>query len=466
MNRLLSSGVVALALGSLLAGACSRAAPPAGAPDGGGGGDAGDAGRRDAGGPDASIADAGGLDAGRTDAAWLDAGVPDTGNCPPEATPCSSAAGCDDCNPRTMDSCYTPQGICIHVIDECRIWSDCDDTNPLTNDECRHDLGMLDWICEHTLASGRCETQADCDDGQACSVEQCVENVCRYQVPQDCVVSCEPYPLCGTGDVLGAPCGSLPVARPDCLVSGAGTCAQLRLCGETFYPGFAAGPDCASAPCPVDPPSTGDACGTQPVRCDYGTRPGETCSTETFGPTSRAGSPFSGTHPPGHPQCDCRDGMWACTVDACPLTPPQDGDPVDPAMSGRGADCVYQSRLCSIRADPAPLNTFRWRCVYPRACPLVAVDGAACSHAQDDFCGYQRTSGAQPATQYSGDCTCGTDNLWHCTTNSAADCPLAAPDGGFCTPTAGTGNCVYYDGDSTTVTFRCNCSGAWNCAAQ
>ncbi len=403
--------------------------------------------------------DAAAVDGFRSDAADSD---------PADVHSCTGDLECDDGNPRTVDTCYTLQGICIHRIAECLVDIDCDDHDPYTDDACHRDPGSLDAVCRHSLLPGRCITAADCADGFACSTETCVDRICRYDVPESCVVQCTSYPPCGSLDAIGMPCGSLPVARSDCLAMS-GTCPELHLCGDTFYAGHAAGVACPSASCPATPPTAGTACGSSPLRCDYGTRPGETCSTGDFGPTTSSGSAFSGTHPEGRPRCDCIAGSWRCQVEVCPLTPPTDGAPAlrPPADAAGRGDCTYRNQRCSIQADPPTYNTFHWRCVFPRPCPLVAVDGASCDHVQDDHCSYQRQNGAQPSTQYSGDCVCGIDAHWHCDANRAADCPSAVPLMVLgCTATSGTQDCVYFDGVTSTVTYRCNCSGLWNCARQ
>jgi hypothetical protein len=118
-----------------------------------------------------------------------------------EKTPCVDRVDCDDQDPCTVDDCY--EGFCDnrwdpidedldgHVSHLCG-GPDCDDGNETIHPgalEYPHDEEIcfdgLDNDCngswdEEEAGCFRCETSEDCDDGNPCTKQGCVEGRCAY----------------------------------------------------------------------------------------------------------------------------------------------------------------------------------------------------------------------------------------------------------------------------------------------
>ncbi len=75
---------------------------------------------------------------------------------------CASDTECDDGNPCTIDNCSPVLSVCTHGANPC------DDLDDCTEDSCNPSFG-----CQHVQSCVRCATDADCADGNACTVDVC-----------------------------------------------------------------------------------------------------------------------------------------------------------------------------------------------------------------------------------------------------------------------------------------------------
>ena len=125
---------------------------------------------------------------------------------------------CDDGNACTIDRC-DPQTGCFSVAND---GAACDDQNDCTrNDAC------VGTACRGTAIAGCCATSADCEDGNACTVDSCLGGSCASE-PRDCAVAdrCLAGFCTADGD-----CGTAPVSGdPDCNFCGDGLAQALEQC--------------------------------------------------------------------------------------------------------------------------------------------------------------------------------------------------------------------------------------------
>lgn len=158
------------------------------------------------------------------------------------ASGCTTGSECSDGEACTSDECLA-DGTCEHVPVQC------DDGDPCTIDACAPELGCTtapasnvtcndgndctasdvcaNGVCRGAPITGCCQSAADCDDGNGCSVDACVSGACvntplDCTVPDACVVGfCDP--------TLGA-CGSTPVTCDDGVVCTADSCDPTLGC--------------------------------------------------------------------------------------------------------------------------------------------------------------------------------------------------------------------------------------------
>lgn len=143
------------------------------------------------------------------------------------ASGCTGDGECSDGNACTSDDCLA-DGTCAHTPVQC------DDGDPCTIDACASDLGCTtapasnvtcndgndctaadvcsSGVCRGAPISGCCQSAADCDDGNGCSVDACVSSAC-VNTPLDCAVpdAC----VVGYCDPTLSACGSTPVTCDD-----------------------------------------------------------------------------------------------------------------------------------------------------------------------------------------------------------------------------------------------------------
>jgi hypothetical protein len=101
---------------------------------------------------------------------------PDTGNCEYERLPgcCITVADCDDSDLCSDDFCVTGQ--CTYVTKTCQ------DFNTCTADSCNPISGE----CVFAQIPGCCVSEDDCDDGNPCTVNTCLESVCQPPTTRVC----------------------------------------------------------------------------------------------------------------------------------------------------------------------------------------------------------------------------------------------------------------------------------------
>jgi len=110
---------------------------------------------------------------------------------------------CDDGNVCTSDLCDPAAG-CVSVAND---GASCDDSNACTSgDVC------AGTVCKGSAVPGCCAANADCDDGDACSIDTCVAGQCASK-PRDCAVAdrC----LAGFCDAATGACATAPVSCSD-----------------------------------------------------------------------------------------------------------------------------------------------------------------------------------------------------------------------------------------------------------
>ena len=350
-------------------------------------------------------------------------GLPDAG-CdaakPPDAHPCASGV----CSAKARCSYEARQGCCLTN-------ADCSDGDACTIDQCDGASGAClppqdDPLC--------CVTHQDCDDGNPCNVERCVANACRYSpnlVAGCCTVAgdCDDGDACtlDSCDVEQHACApAVPVdlgpglvccdAHEDCATDQAG---ELGLCdlgaaGQRRCV-FVADPDYCDAPadpCDDANPCTVDSCDVGSQRCDHAVQAG-CCQSAS----------------------DCPDDGDPCTHSACNV---QTGACVTVAVIG----CCSSDAQCD-DGDPCSDD----RCTAAHVCHRTAVpeccadagdcdDGIACSvdTCVDQACVHQPaldccTDGADQATLLA-ECGPGADGpapcfAWQCDAGACVE--LASP---------------------------------------
>ncbi|MEZ4269838.1 MAG: hypothetical protein R3F39_26055 [Myxococcota bacterium] len=309
----------------------------------------------------------------------------------------TGAAGCDDGNPCTADSCAGAAG-CEHTP----IGGACDDGNPCTaSDSC------ADGACVGGPAPA-------CDDLEPCTVDTCEPSAggCVF-TPRPDGAPCQGADLCLEGGTCqGGYCGG--GAPVECAASG--PCVQA-LCKPDLGcttksladgapcddgdPCTQAG-QCAGGACDVLPvpckdgnPCTVDACDSQAGGCVHTpTADGATCDPPN--PCMTGGSCTGGECGGGTavvcPPLPCRVSACDEATGACkPGAPLPDGTPCDAGLCSAGATC--SAGTCSGGAGPAcddadacTLDTCDPKsgaCTYaPKPCPEPAGD--ACRDASCD----------------------------------------------------------------------------------
>lgn len=232
--------------------------------------------------------------------------------CPlaPAATPCkvcSSDAECNDGNPCTVDRCV--DGTCQHGCVCVAAGGDlgCCGPGPLCATTTTTTASTTT-----TLLAPPCRTDTDCDDGNPCTADRCVNGTCQHAclcVDATGALSCCPGPAamcvrpCGM-DASGVCGGLCPASNEVCTASGT-TCACTPIptsCGETF-------PSCKGS-CPAGSSCTSltgaPACQCVPTACQPGA--GQfffTCGDPVCrGHTAQPGVPACTTQRPGD-TCSC-----------------------------------------------------------------------------------------------------------------------------------------------------------------
>ena len=258
-----------------------------------------------------------------------------------------SAAGCNDNDPCTDDSCDDVTG-CVSAPTVIP----CDDGNPCTTDFCTAMVG-----CEASnddaapcddgepctendgCSAGSCGGSAVvCDDGNACTLDVCTPGVGCEASNDDSLVCDDGDPCTGDDACSGGVCGGTfcppPVDLDACLTT---TCTAQG-CELTAVAGSCDDGD----PCTENDTCTGGACGGSPVSCPA---TGDPCTAAVCDPaqgcTSEAANDGGG----------CDDGDACTQTDSCSAgscaggAPVFCADPIDPCQS---STCNAVSGQCEI----------------------------------------------------------------------------------------------------------------------
>ncbi len=186
---------------------------------------------------------------------------------------CYSAAGCDDGDPYTVDSCKSC--VCVHDASPVvcnQYYTSCDDKNPCTVDTCDLVLGL----CKHTFIPGCCSNDLDpvCNDFKACTLDKCnlATHTCAHTQVANCCAQdsdCDDGKLCTTDACVAKSCKHVAVSgccvtKDDCQSGNpcyVGSCNAQHKCIYTvdlFNPDY----DCCGTEqdCFDNKPCTNDYC--------------------------------------------------------------------------------------------------------------------------------------------------------------------------------------------------------------
>ncbi|MBM4355894.1 MAG: lamin tail domain-containing protein, partial [Deltaproteobacteria bacterium] len=245
--------------------------------------------------------------------------------------PCKKKADCEEGNPCSIEACVSigngeyrchwgpVYSCCFSLFDcpfgmswckdldgngkgeclECLEDGECDDGNPCSVDHC------IEGTCNHLPAPGSCATDAQCNDGNLCTVDVCQAESCQCthaQIPQCCTApaQCDDNSACTLDACIANECRHGPkqpgvpccVADKDCASSNpckAGVCdkggSQTGLCKLSPDPNK---PGCCSADSQCPPLSDkflgkciNDAGAGYP-KCSYALNP-EWCDPAAWG---------------------------------------------------------------------------------------------------------------------------------------------------------------------------------------
>ena len=275
------------------------------------------------------------MDCDDGDSCTVDACDPGSGKCMNEpapdgilcddADPCTEAdqcakgecfgvvRDCDDGDPCTLDACDAATGACAHVVTPCD--GDLDGDGVPDLDDCEPEdeavfpgaderCNYIDDDCDGSTDEDVlcCDADADCDDGNPCTVHLCDQGTCG---PTEFLndVDCEDGDACTTGErcIQGLCWGGVPLPCDDSDACTTDACDPIQGC--VFSPSC-----CQSdAACDDQDPRTVDW-------CDLGS---ESCVYERIGCDDRDGCTMDVLLPDGtclHEACDDDD---PCTEDRC-----------------------------------------------------------------------------------------------------------------------------------------------------
>jgi hypothetical protein len=139
----------------------------------------------------------------------FDASLCDDGNlctsdtCLPSGECENTPVSCDDGNPCTSDSCDAATG-CLSVAND---GVSCDDGNACTYDDL-----CISTVCTGQTVPGCCAIDANCNDGDPCTIDSCVSGTCTYDAK-----NCESEDKCVVGlcDQNSGDCTTTPVTCND-----------------------------------------------------------------------------------------------------------------------------------------------------------------------------------------------------------------------------------------------------------
>ncbi len=128
---------------------------------------------------------------------------------------CTQQSDCDDFDPNTYDGCILGDGSCVFVpvaSGGCGSDEQCFPTEPCQRGVCNAGTCSFEAIPGCEIVS--CDSAADCDDGFACTVDACINDVCRNWEGQRC---CDTSADCAVFLSEGGPLSacSVPICGAD-----------------------------------------------------------------------------------------------------------------------------------------------------------------------------------------------------------------------------------------------------------
>ena len=346
-------------------------------------------------------------------------------NTPIPGCPATCPKTCDDGDPCTLDDCDPATGACTHAPIAGCPWTcppSCDDGNPCTVDECDATTGSCTHAavpdgtscgpCGTTCVAGTCPPvvgfagcteDADCGDGDPCTIDTCSETCHCVHVPIEgcggsCPESCDDGNPCtldiceeGMGECAhtpapnGTPCGPCgaacsagwcagPPVVPSCAADEDcedGDPCTADYCYEECYCAHEVLPDpecwiepCLDGECDDDNPCTDDACAADGI-CTHKPAPDGT-SCGACGAFCAGGS--------------CQ-GVWGgCMHD----TDCHDGDPCTEDICTEACFCMFEPVYSPACETPECVD---WMCEDGDPCTVdTCAPGGSCLHATVSPC--------------------------------------------------------------------------------
>ena len=286
------------------------------------------------------------------------------------AADCGECTGPSDCVP-SFSRCFSATCTADHCCTDVPV--DCDDHLACTTDSCSEALGCqhadacndgnpcngeescLPFGTDHLCVAG---VPLDCDDGDACTVDQCRPDGCAHDA-----IDCDDHDPC-TADACDHTTGCTHTAIPGCCTSDAAcerdACVQAARCtGGTCGDGVAVDCDDGNA-CTADSCDASLGCVHAPIACNDG----DPCTRDACDPA--IGCTHAGVAGCCNEDLDCRtDPCTAgatCASHSCVGGRPVRCDDGDPCTSDR---CVPN---VGCTADPLS-GPEAARCVCDRAMP-------------------------------------------------------------------------------------------------
>ncbi len=241
----------------------------------------------------------------------------------------------------------------------------CDDGNPCTVDNCVDDViydagtGYGEGHCQHADICSGCTTAADCDDSNDCTVDTCNGGSCmNTNIPGCCntVADCDDSEVCTTDSCTAHACANVPISNcchvnADCDDSNACTddlCTAGHTCSNTARVGCCL----VNADCNDLNNCTSEICNTTSHVCQttWTGTPGVNCcnvSAECDDGLDCNGwelctpvpAPGTCTNPP---DVVCTDG-YNCTTDVCDDTRTWNATPPDFGVCTHASTTLYDT---------------------------------------------------------------------------------------------------------------------------
>ena len=175
----------------------------------------------------------------------------------------------------------------------CSVPADCADGNPCTTEAC------VSNVCQYTPVQGCCQTAPDCNDNNACTTDACNAGTCEYT---NNTLTCDDGNGCTVGDVCaGGVCGGTPNTCDDGNACTTDSCVS-GACVNAYNPT----PGCCTnsddcddgALCSADSCQGGTCVNLANANCcdtDDQCDDGESCTADVCSPTNTASVTFNGT---------------------------------------------------------------------------------------------------------------------------------------------------------------------------